>query len=72
MTLQKIIGATAVAVVLIFIVQNMAMVEVQFLFWSLSIPRSLVLLAMMGVGFLLGWLYHSHKSHQKDQDGFTR
>ena len=72
MTFQKIIGAAAVALVLIFIVQNMATVEVQFFFWSLSLPRSLILLAVMAVGFLIGWLYHAHKVHQKDQDGFTR
>ncbi|CCK75935.1 MAG: DUF1049 domain-containing protein [Oleispira antarctica] len=38
----------------IFAVQNSAIVEIQFLFWSFSSPRVLLFLTFLVIGFLLG------------------
>lgn len=44
---------------LIFIVQNLAVVEIQFLFWKMAMSRFFLLTGAMLVGvvigFLLGW-----------------
>jgi uncharacterized integral membrane protein len=40
---------------IIFIFQNLESVTYTFLFWSLTAPRFLVLLAILLVGMLLGW-----------------
>jgi uncharacterized integral membrane protein len=48
-----------IIVVLIFALQNIAAVEIQFLFWSFSIPRALLIAALMGIGFIIGLLVFS-------------
>lgn len=40
---------------IIFIFQNFESVTYTFLFWSLTAPRFLVLLAILLIGMLLGW-----------------
>lgn len=48
-----------IIVVLIFALQNIAAVEIQFLFWSFSIPRALLIVTLMGIGFIIGLLTFS-------------
>lgn len=43
-----------VALVVIFAIQNATTVDVSFLFWSLSIPRALLVVALLAAGFMLG------------------
>ena len=43
-----------VALVAIFAIQNATTVDVSFLFWSLSIPRALLVVALLAIGFMLG------------------
>lgn len=52
-------------IIIIFIIQNIAVVEIQFLFWSISITRSLLLLIIFAVGVFLGWLLKSFTARQK-------
>lgn len=51
--------------VLLFVVQNVATVEIQFLFWSTQMPRSLLIILLLGAGFALGWFLHSYLQHRK-------
>ncbi len=44
------------AFALLFILQNIQVVDVRFLFWKLSMSRALMLLGTFGVGVLTGWL----------------
>ena len=51
---------------LIFIFQNLAVVEIQFLFWKMAMSRFFLLtgamLAGVIIGFLLGWeVFGKHK-----------
>jgi uncharacterized integral membrane protein len=48
-----------IIVVLIFALQNIAAVEIQFLFWSFSMPRALLIATLMGIGFIVGLLSFS-------------
>lgn len=52
------------AVVLLFLLQNLAIVEVQFLFWSLRMPRAVLMLLLLGMGTGAGWLLHSWHQHR--------
>jgi len=45
--------------VIIFAVQNAAMVEIQLLFWEVSFPRSLLILMMILIGIVIGWFARS-------------
>jgi uncharacterized integral membrane protein len=51
----------------IFIVQNVAAVDVNFLLWTLSLSRALLIFLTMSIGFLLGWFLHSYYSYRTRQ-----
>lgn len=48
------------ALAVVFILQNVTDVEVQFLFWSTQLPRSLLIFLLLTTGFLLGWFLHGY------------
>ena len=49
----------------IFIIQNAAMVEMKFLFWTLSISGALLVFLILSAGISLGWLLHGSFSRRK-------
>ena len=51
--------------VVLFIVQNVAVVEIQFLFWSTQMPRSLMMFLLLAIGILIGWFLHSYLKHHE-------
>jgi uncharacterized integral membrane protein len=56
------------ALVLIFIVQNAAVVELHFLFWTLSMSRSLMILFVLFIGLVIGWFVGSHFHRKSPSD----
>ncbi len=52
-------------IALIFIIQNVAAVDVNFLLWSVSMSRALLIIFTLAIGFLLGWFLHSYYSFRK-------
>lgn len=60
---KGIVTAVLLVLVLLFAVQNLAIVQVQFLFWSMSMPQALLVVLLLVVGFLLGWIVSSFGSH---------
>ena len=62
---KTIITLLLVIVVLIFSIQNIAAVEIQFLLWTFSIPRAMLVVILLGVGFLIGMLVHSLLFHRR-------
>lgn len=57
--LKSIATLLLIIAVLIFAIQNIAAVEIQFLFWSYSIPRALMIVVLLGIGFVIGLLVFS-------------
>jgi putative membrane protein len=51
----------------LFIVQNVAVVEVRFLFWSLSMSLSLFVFLLFAIGVIVGWLLHSYSQHRRER-----
>jgi len=49
----------------LFIIQNVAVVEIQFLFWSMQMSRSLLMLLLLAVGILIGWFLHAYTKHRR-------
>ena len=43
-------------VLLVFVVQNTEVVDVRFFAWSIEMSRAIMLLAVLAVGFMIGWL----------------
>ena len=49
---------------LVFTVQNVAAVDVNFLFWSISMSRALLIVFTLLIGFLLGWFLHAYYAYR--------
>lgn len=54
-----------VGLVAVFIIQNMAIVEIRFLFWSIQMSRSLLMFLLLAIGIIIGWFLHGHMRYQK-------
>lgn len=62
----KIIGLVSLAALaVLFIVQNIAIVEIQFLFWSLKISQSLFVFLLLVIGTVMGWFLHGYYTYRK-------
>jgi lipopolysaccharide assembly protein A len=57
-------------IVLVFVTQNVAPVEVTFLFWSISLSRALLIFFALAIGVLIGWFLHSYVEHRHAKDAF--
>lgn len=42
----------------LFLIQNVAEVEIQFLLWSMTMRRSTLVLLVLGIGVIVGWVLH--------------
>jgi len=49
----------------LFIIQNVAVVEIQFLVWSIQMSRSLLMFLLLAVGMLIGWFLHAWLRHRR-------
>ena len=51
----------------LFLIQNVAVVEIQFLFWSIQMSRSLLIFFLLAIGIIIGWFLHSYFKHRKGE-----
>jgi uncharacterized integral membrane protein len=58
-----------IAVVMIFVIQNTQVVEFQFLVWTFSLSRALMLFCALAVGIIAGWLLTFPKRRNKQKIG---
>ena len=52
-------------IAVLFIIQNVAVGEIQFLFWSWQMSRSLLMFFLLTIGILIGWFLHAYLKHRK-------
>ena len=64
-SLKSIISLLLIITVLIFAIQNFAAVEIQFLLWNFSLPRALMIVILLGIGFIIGLLFYSLVLHRR-------
>ena len=69
MHLSKVLVFILIGITVLFIIQNLAVVEIQFLFWSFSLPRAVLLLVILAIGFLTGWLVKSYMNKSTGKKG---
>ena len=60
MNYKLIFTLVLVGLMVIFIVQNVSVVEIRFLFWKASMSRSIMIFLVLAVGIITGWLLRSH------------
>jgi uncharacterized integral membrane protein len=63
LTLLLILSSLAV----VFIAQNVAVVEIGFLYWRASMSIALLIFFTLMIGFLLGWFLHSYLLYRKSK-----
>jgi len=63
--IRNILFIILVGVVLVFVFQNMATIEVKFLVWTLTVSRALILLVTLAVGIVGGSLLTYPARRQK-------
>ena len=54
--------------VVLFTLQNVVTVEVTFLFWTVKLPRAILLFVVLAIGILLGWILKSVHRHPRPPD----
>ena len=47
---------TVLGLAVLFTIQNIATVEVSFLFWSMTMPRAVLLFVIFAAGAVFGWV----------------
>lgn len=52
----------------LFIAQNVAVVEIGFLFWRVTMSSALLIFATLVMGLLLGWFMHSYLLYRKSKN----
>lgn len=60
MNFKMIVILMLLALAALFIIQNVAMVEIQFLFWSMQMSRSMLIFMLLVIGVVIGWFLHSY------------
>ena len=63
--IRNIIFVILIALVLVFVIQNMKVVEVNFLAWTVSMPRALMIFGTLIIGIVGGWLVRSPKGRKE-------
>jgi len=65
MKLKLIAFILSIVFLTLFAMQNIEQVEVTFLFWGLSMPRSLLMLVLFCLGVLCGISFSAMANHKK-------
>jgi lipopolysaccharide assembly protein A len=63
--LKLILSLLLAGLAVLFVVQNVAVVEVRFLLWGLQMTLSLLIFLLFAGGILVGWLLHSYWVYRK-------
>jgi len=60
MSYKLIMGLIFVCLIVVFIVQNAAIVEIQVFFWTIAMSRVLLMVILLAIGVLVGWLLKTY------------
>jgi putative membrane protein len=67
MNAKLILILVLVGLAVIFIIQNVAIVEIQFLLWSFQMSRSLLIFLLLTIGILIGWFLQAFMRHRRSK-----
>jgi uncharacterized integral membrane protein len=60
MNYKLVLTLVLAGLIVLFVIQNAAMVEIQFLFWSTLVPRSLLMFIVLATGIIMGWFLYGY------------
>jgi len=56
---KKIISLVLAGLTILFILQNITVININFLFWTFFISRSVLIFLVLLIGIAIGWLLRS-------------
>jgi uncharacterized integral membrane protein len=65
MNFKLISGLVMICLILVFIIQNIAIVEIRLFFWTIEISLVLLILILLGLGMVAGWLLNDYFTYRK-------
>ena len=65
MNTKLVISLILAGLGVLFIIQNVTVVEIRFLFWTLSMSRALLMFFLMAIGIVIGWSAHSFSASRR-------
>ena len=65
MNFKLISGLVIICLILVFIIQNIAIVEIRLFFWTIEISLVLLILILLGLGMVAGWLLNDYFTYRK-------
>ncbi len=66
MNTKLVISLILAGLAVLFIIQNVTVVDIRFLFWTLSMSRALLMFFLLAIGVVIGWSLHSlSAAHRK-------
>lgn len=63
--LKLTVGLLLAAIIVLFTLQNIEIVELRLLLWKISMPRALMIFLVLVVGIVLGWILSELKRQRK-------
>lgn len=67
MNYKVILSLILAGLCVVFIIQNVAIVEIRFLLWKLEMSRALLMFFILAIGIIVGWLLKSHFRSKNDE-----
>ncbi len=68
---KLIISLILTGITVLFVIQNVSVVEIKFLFWSIAMSRALLIFFVLAAGIVIGWMMHGffsmHRSPAADE-----
>ena len=61
---KLIISLILAGFAIVFIIQNVTVMEIRFLFWTFAMSRSLMMIFLLAIGIIVGWLLNSYIQHR--------
>ena len=65
MNYKVVISIILFVLVQIFIIQNIKVVEIQLIFWTIEMSRALLMFSLLFIGAVIGWLLNGYVHHRK-------
>lgn len=63
--IRLVLVLALIGLIVIFTIQNVAEVEIQFLLWGFQTRRALLIFVVLAIGIMIGWIAHSVRDRTK-------
>jgi lipopolysaccharide assembly protein A len=63
---KLILSLILAGLAVLFVIQNVAVIEVRFLLWGLQMTLSLLIFLLFAGGIAVGWLLHSYWAYRRE------